>query len=118
MRVYSCAPCAAPAAPTGLAIDQPDPATITLEWNAAAGATQYEVWTAENTPYFDLTGKTCANPAPYTCSVVGGTTYSAADGGDPLVLHAYLVRGANSCGQTSAVSTRVAEFDYDLTPGD
>lgn len=117
VRVYSCSPCAAPDAPTGLGIAAPDAATISLSWSAAAGASQYEVWTAENAPYFDVTGKTCASPAPYQCAVRTGTTYGAADLGSPAVNHSYTVRSASSCGQTAGGATRVGEFEFSLVKG-
>jgi Zn-dependent metalloprotease len=117
VRVYSCAPCATPNAPTGLGIAAPNATTVSLNWPSATGATQYEVWTAENAPYFDVTGKTCANPAPYACSVTASLTYNATDLGDAAVNHSYVVRGANSCGQASAPTNHVGEFEFGLVKG-
>ncbi len=117
VRVYSCAPCVAPNTPAGLGIGKQSATTINLSWAAATGASQYEVWTAENAPFFDPAGKTCANPAPYQCSVAPGTSYSAANLGSAAVNHTYVVRGANSCGQASGSSNRVGEFEFDLVKG-
>jgi hypothetical protein len=117
VRVYSCAPCATPATPAGLGIAAPNATTVSLNWPAAAGAAQYEVWTAVGAPYFDPTGKTCANPAPFACAVTPTTTYGAADLGDAAVNHSYVIRSANACGQSSGASNRVAEFDFALVRG-
>lgn len=119
VRVYSCvaSPCTTPASPTNLTITKANATTINLNWAATTGATQYEVWTASNTPYFDPTGKTCASPAPYACSTTAGTAYSAADLGDAAVNHAYVTRSANTCGQTSGPSNRTGEFDFALVKG-
>jgi hypothetical protein len=118
VRVYSCAACAAPNTPSGLAIAAPSSTNVNLTWPAASGAEQYEVWTAENAIYFDPAGRSCANPAPYQCSVTGALTYNAPDLGDAAVFHSYVVRGANSCGQASGNSNRVAEFEFGLVKGD
>ncbi len=118
VRVYSCAPCAAPNAPAGLGITKPNATTVDLTWPAATNASKYEVWSAENAPFFDLSGKTCANPAPYACAETNSLGWSAADLGNAAVNHTYVVRGANACGQTSAASTRVAEFEFELVKGD
>ncbi len=117
VRVYSCAPCVTPNIPAGLGITAPNATTVNLAWSAATGASQYEVWTSQNAPYFDITGKSCASPAPYQCSTTAGTAYSAADLGNAAVNHNYVVRGANSCGQASGNSNRVGEFDFSLVKG-
>lgn len=117
VRVYSCAPCATPNTPASVAIAKASATTLNLSWPAATGSTQYEVWTAEGAPYFDVSGKTCANPAPYACSVTNSLSYSAANLGDPAVNHSYVVRGANACGQASAASNRVGAFEFSLVKG-
>jgi hypothetical protein len=117
VRVYSCAPCVAPSAPAGLGISKPNPTTVNLAWSAAANASKYEVWSAANAPFFDPSGKTCANPAPYACAETSSLGWSASDLGNATVNHTYVVRAANACGQTSAASTRVAEFEYLLEAG-
>ncbi len=117
VRVYSCTPCAAPAVVTGVSIAAPDASTVALQWPAAANATQYEVWAAQNEPYFDPTGLACDNPAPYSCTVTPTPTYQAANLGDTAVNHTYIVRAANACGAVSGNSAPVAEFEFELTPG-
>lgn len=114
VRVYSCAPCSTPSQVTGLSISAPNAASVQLTWPAASGATQYEVWQAVNTPYFDPTGKSCASPAPYACTATANLTYLAAELGDTGANHTYVVRGANACGQVAGNSTRKGEFDFAL----
>lgn len=114
VRVYSCAPCSTPSQVTGLSISAPDAATVQLTWPAASGATQYEVWQAVNTPYFDPTGKSCASPAPYACTTTASLTYLTAELGDAGENHTYIVRGANACGQVAGNSARKSEFDFAL----
>ena len=92
--------------------------TVKLEWPPASAAAQYETWTAHGAPYFDPTGKTCASPAPYSCAVSSVLSYEAADLGSPAVNHSYLVRAVNGCGEVSANSTRMAEFEFELVPGE
>ncbi len=103
--------------PSGLGIGKLDASTVRLGW-AEAGAATYEVWYAPNDPYFDPSGKTCANPAPYACSVTSALTYDHAGLGSVGSSYAYLLRAANGCGEvTATLSNRVAEFEFALTPG-
>ncbi len=117
VRVYSCAPCVTPGSPTGVTIAVTGATTLTVSWSAASGANGYEMWSAEDAPYFDLTGKSCANPAPYQCSTTSSTTYTAPDLGSASVNHSYMVRSVNACGQTSSPSSRVGEFEFSLVKG-
>jgi hypothetical protein len=119
VRVFSCTTgCTAASTPGNLAIAAANATTVALSWASATGASQYEVWTAEGDPYFDPTGKACASPAPYDCSTVAGLSHNAADLGSAAVNHSYVVRAANSCGQPSGASNRVAEFEFELVEGD
>ncbi len=111
------ASCTAPVPPTSLGITVLDPATARLSWNEAGAAT-YEVWYAADTPYFDPIGKTCANPAPYTCSTTAALSFDHASLGNASSSYTYVVRSANSCGAvTASASNRVGEFEFALAPG-
>jgi hypothetical protein len=112
------APCDALGPVNGPLITVKNATTLKLEWHAASAAAQYETWTAHGVPYFDLTGKTCDSPAPYSCAVSSALSYEAADLGSPAVSHSYLVRAVNGCGETSANSTRMAEFEFELVAGE
>jgi hypothetical protein len=117
VRVYTSEPCATPGAVTGLSIAAPDVSIVALEWTAVTDVTQYEVWVAQNEPYFDPTGLACDNPAPFRCSPAPAPAYQSADLGNAAVNHTYIVRSTNACGAVSGNSASVAEFEFELTPG-
>lgn len=111
------APCAAPAAVTGVAIAAIGGSQVQVTWNPATGADHYEVWYAANTPYF-LPGSSCASPAPYTCQAQTSTTFTHTAMGDPATNYSYAVRAVSACDAVTAPGTpRVGEFEFGLTPG-
>lgn len=112
------AACAAPGQVTGMAASVVDSDTVRLEWDAAAGATSYEVWRATDNPYFDPTGLDCANPAPYTCAETANTFYEALDLGNAGENYSYMLRALNTCGPGPIAAKAVGEFDYLLAPGE
>lgn len=57
-------------------------------------------------------------PAPYSCVVTSALTFEAANLGSPGVIHSYLTRAANGCGETSAGSSRVGVFEFELVVGE
>lgn len=117
VAVRSCQPCGTPAAVTGAAIGRLNSTQAQVTWNAAAGATYYEVWYAANQPYF-TPGADCGNPAPYGCAYVAGTSFTHTALGNPTQNYTYVIRGGNACAAVSpALSGRVGEFDYAVVPG-
>lgn len=90
---------------------------VTLEWQAAAGADRYEVWSNGDDPYF-TPGENCE--AASNCTLTTETVFYPENGvGDAGLNFSYLVRAANDCGggAISAASNRTAEFDYQVVPG-
>ena len=113
-------PCVAPETVSGLHITRLDSSRVEVTWAAAAGAVQYEVWSAIDEPYFaPPPGATCNVPWPYTCSITAGAGFEEAALNSPATHTVYLVRAASSCGATSGFGLgRVGEFEYDLQRGD
>ncbi len=107
---------AAPAAVTGVGIARLSDSQVQVTWDAAAGATGYEVWYAANTPYF-APGPDCAQPAPYSCIVQTTTSFTHAALGDPASHYTYLVRAVNDSGASPRSEPPVGEFEFNLTPG-
>ena len=107
-----------PAAVSGVSNSRVSASQVQLTWDAAAGATGYQVWRAVNDPYF-APRTNCASPAPFGCATVTGTSYLDASLGDPAQDTTYVVRAANACGVGVAAAevARTAEFGYALVPG-
>jgi hypothetical protein len=112
------AACRAPAALSAVTIARLDPATVQLDWAAVLGATRYEVWSADNTPYFSpAPGAACTAGAG--CTVVASHSYTETALGDPDSNTTYVVLPDHACGATAAEpSPRTAGFTFGLTPGD
>jgi subtilisin-like proprotein convertase family protein len=111
------ASCSPAHAPSGLSAGKLNASTVGLNWDEAGAAT-YEVWYAPNQPYFDPAGKTCANPAPFACSVTSALNYDHAGLGSVGSSYAYVLRAGNGCGDvTATLSNRVGEFEFALTAG-
>jgi hypothetical protein len=93
-----------------------DAATVTLDWLPVVGADRYQVWWAEDAPYFTpAAGAGCA--AAVDCDLVVDTSFSQAALGDPGSNRSYVVLPAHSCGAVSAVlSNRTGAFEYGLQP--
>lgn len=104
--------CRAPTATPTATIGQVSATTVQVAWNAVLSAASYQVWWADNNPYFSP-GGTCSG----SCAVVSATTFSQAILGSAANNRTYVVRAANPCGSAPAYSNRVAEFEFDLTPG-
>ncbi len=116
LAAYTAA-CSAPAAVTDVAIARLTASTLRLTWSAALGATGYEVWGSINAPYFTpAAGAVCTVAAG--CTAVTGVTHTAAELGDPVNNHTYLVLPVHSCGARSTTpSNRTGEFDFSVAPG-
>lgn len=109
-------PCQAPAAVDDLAISAVG-SNVELSWSAVAGADHYQVWRAENDPYFAPPLDTqCTESAQ--CTSTTGTAYVDAALGDPFANHTYLVRPVAACGAVAAAAGRVGEFEYGLFLGE
>jgi len=108
---------AAPAAVTGVGITRLSSTQVQVTWDAAAGATGYEVWYAANTPYF-APGSNCASPAPYQCETRTTTSFDHTALGDPASNYTYLVRAVNDSGASPQSEPPVGEFEFSLTPGE
>ena len=109
--------CAAPAAVTDAAITAVGLDGVELTWSPASGASQYQVWSAVNDPFFaPASGADCAAAA--NCALQSGTTYTQAGArGAAAQNYTFVVQAVSACGGVSGVSNRVGEFDYALTPG-
>ncbi|MCS6843113.1 MAG: S8 family serine peptidase [Caldilineales bacterium] len=104
--------CRAPTAAPTAAISRVSATAVQVAWNAVPSAATYQVWWADNAPYFTPGGSCVGN-----CAVVSGTTFSQAILGSAASNRTYVVRAANPCGSAAAHSNRVAEFEFELTPG-
>ncbi len=107
--------CNAPAAVSELHGSIISPTTLELTWEAVPGVEQYEVWASSDVTTFDIGDRSCANPAPYSCTATELRSLDLADLGDPAVHHTYRVRSAVDCGSYSAPSAPVAEFEFRVT---
>jgi hypothetical protein len=110
----------APWPPTPTVAASRDVGDVLLTWtHNAANAGGYQVWFSTN-PYF-TPGADCSNPpAGQVCVLVSAPAASYRHAGaaaDVVNNYAYQVFGLNATGQRSAVSNRVAEFGFGLTPG-
>jgi len=116
LAAYNAA-CSAPGAVHDLAISKIDAGTLQLSWSPVLGATGYEVWSANNAPYFTPPpAAVCAsNPQ---CVTVGGPTAQTALG-DPNSNHSYVVLSSHRCGATTTLlSHRTGGFSFWLAPGE
>ena len=108
--------CLAPTAVTNLSLTANGTAT-NLSWSDT-GATHYEVWWADGTPYF-TPGDDCAAAA--NCALANTNSYSHNGGsGNADLNYTYLILAIDACGPgfvSAPPSNRSAEFDYLLTPG-
>lgn len=105
-----------PAAVTNLTVSRSGN-NVVLNWPAVPDATAYQVWYADNNPYFDPTGLSCTTPASYNCASVTTTTFSLPTIGDPNNNTTFLVLPVNTCGvaQVSGAARR-GEHGFTLTP--
>jgi hypothetical protein len=90
---------------------------VRVTWDAVAGATGYEVWYAANAPYFMPGLLTCANPAPYNCTLRTETSFVHSVLGAPNYNYTYRVRAVNASGVSLPSEPPVGEFEFGLTPG-
>ncbi|RUA17925.1 MAG: hypothetical protein DSY55_01185 [Clostridia bacterium] len=85
---------------------------IDLNWDGVSLSASYQVWESAN-PYF--------SPDPQTDTPLAeteNTTYTDENSlGDPATNHYYTITAVNACGNASALSNRIGEFDFALTPG-
>ncbi|MCU0507023.1 MAG: C39 family peptidase [Anaerolineae bacterium] len=117
MESVSIARLACPAAGnvTNLAITKATNPNVTLSWSPVAGAAQYEIWSANNAPFF-TPGANCASPAPFACQVITGSSLTTAALGSTANNYTYVAKAINTCGNRSAsLSNRTAEFEFALT---
>ncbi len=105
-----------PAAVTGISIAGLNSSQVRVTWDAAAGATGYEIWYAANASYF-TPGSNCANPAPYQCETRTTTSFDHAALGSPASNYTYRVRAVNDSGASPPSEPPVGEFEFSLTPG-
>lgn len=109
------AACAMLSSITDLAISRLDSATVQLTWSAAPVADHYEVWWADDNPYF-APGADCATAT--NCAAVTTTDFQQAVLGNPAANRSYAILPAHACGAVSTVaSNRVGEFEFELAPG-
>lgn len=80
---------------------------VELTWPAALAATGYDVYRAENEPYFTPT-------TPYDTGVTSPWPDAKSALGNAATNHTYILRAA---GCLPSDSKRVAEFDFNLVPG-
>lgn len=102
----------------------PDPVTdlqislgggeVNLSWSRVSDAEAYEVWIAEDDPFFSAPpGGDCATAA--NCEVVTTEAYRHGGLGSRVVDYTYVVRAVNSCGASTGNSNRVGAFEYAVT---
>jgi carboxypeptidase T len=109
-------PCQAPTAVDDLAIFATG-SNVELSWSAVAGADHYQVWRAENDPFFaPPLDAQCTESAG--CIPVAGPDYVDSVLGDPANDHTYLVRPVAACGAVAAAAGRVGEFEFGLFLGE
>jgi len=113
------APAVPPAVAPTVAVAR-DAGDVLITWtHNAANAGGYQVWYSSD--FYFTPGSDCsAPPAGMTCVWLPAPTASHRHTGaaaDVAHNYAYQVFGLNGLGQRSAVSNRVAEFGFGLTPG-
>jgi hypothetical protein len=107
--------CPAAGTVTNLAIAKVDATSVQVTWSPVSGADRYEIWSAANNPYF-TPGSNCANPAPYACQTVTGTSLTTAALGSTANNYTYVAKAVNACGGASGtLSNRSGEFEFGLT---
>lgn len=110
------APCDVPAPIADVGIAKLSDTEVRLEWEPAAGATEYRVWWHTTNPYF-LPGGECTQGAS-NCQVVYGPLFDHASLGSTATNHTYLVQPYASCGALQTTpSKRTGEFEYSLVAG-
>jgi hypothetical protein len=89
---------------------------VELSWTyAGIDADYYEVWRADNAPYF-TPGDVCVAPG---CTEVTGTAYTDTAGcSGPGANCTYVVRLVTTDGWRSPVGARLGVFNFGLTPGE
>lgn len=106
--------CAAPQAPD-VTISQPAGSDVLLTWQHLPANAHYQVWRS-TAPYFDP-GQGEGSQVGALLAAAGGLTFEdAGAAGDPASNHFYLVLGAWGAA-VSGPSNQVAEFDFELVPG-
>jgi hypothetical protein len=91
-----------------IAVDTKD---AILTWDDSLESTSYNIYRAIDDPYFVPAG-----PAYGSTTSLTWTDPDSNVVGNLAENHYYLLRGANSCGETK-VSKRMGVFDFAITPG-
>lgn len=107
----------APAAVTNIGIADIGSNQVEVTWDAAAGATGYEVWYAANAPYF-VPGTDCNDPEPYGCSAQPTTSFTHLALGSQADNWTYRVAAVNDAGASPPSAPPVGEFEFSLAPGE
>jgi len=90
------------------------PSTVVLEWIYASNdADHYEVWRADNAPYF-TPGDTCVAPG---CASVTGTTHTDTAGCSGLDTNCTYVVQVVTTDDWRSTGARLGVFNFGLVPG-
>jgi len=111
-------PCEAPDAVNHVYITLVSSTQVQLDWDAAEGASQYQVWWKATDPYFAPNTNTPCT-AVNGCTLTSETTVTHTGGpGNAVTNYTYLVRPVSACGAVQATpSHRTGEFDFTLVAG-